>query len=304
MYHIYSENDEKNYEMAQKCSGMGDKVSALKYYLKAAEVGIVPAMTACGNLYLEGEDGIKQDIEKAVYWFKKAAEFNNVISMNNLGYIYEVQNNYALALHWYKKSAELGDITAMMNLSGIYKVHYKDKKAAKFWVNKAESCTDLNSVLELAYYYSEAYAIRNHFQKAIEFYEKAVGMGNTDSLNILGDLYFHIQNFEAAENCYYKASRLGYVDAMANLGFMLIYSGDFEKSYYWIKKAIKGGSSYAMQVMGDLYAEYKKYPRALRWYRKAAAAGEIESLQRIPKIKKLLRTEKADYKLKLRNLID
>ena len=304
MYHRYSENDKKNYEIAQDFSEMGDKVTALKYYLKAAEAGIVPAMTACGNLYFDGEHGIKQDVEKAVYWFKKAAEFNNVVAINNLGYIYETQNDYAPALDWYKRAAELGDVTAMMNLSGIYKVHYKNRKAAKFWVDKAESCTDLKSVLELANYYVEADAIRNHIQKAIEFFEKAVEMGDTDSLNQLGNLYFFNQNFEKAEECYFRASKLGYVDAMANLGLMITYSGNFDKAYYWIKKAINGGSTYALQVMGNLYTEHKQYPRALRWYRKAAAAGEFAALQEIRKIKKILRTEKADYKLKLRSLID
>ena len=304
MYHKYSEKATQNFEMAQEFSEMGNKILAFQHYLKAAEAGIVPAMTACGNFYLDGEDGIKQDIEKAVYWFKKAAALNNVTAMNNLGYIYEIQNEYALALHWYKKSAELGDITAMMNLSGVYKTYYKDRKSEKFWVNKAESCSDLDSVLDLAHYYVEAGAIRNHIQKAIEFFEKAIEMGDTDSLNELGDLYFYIQNFEAAESCYARAAKLGDVNAMANFGFMMIYSDDFETAYYWIKKAIKGGSSYALQLMGDLYAEYKQYPRALRWYRKAAIAGESDSLKEIRKTKKLLRTEKADYKLRLRNLID
>ena len=139
MYHIYSEEDRQNYENAKIASENGERTKAFKYYLKAAEAGIVPAMTACGNMYLDGK-GTKKDLQKALEWFQKAAEFNNVTAINNIGYIHETQENYKEALKWYKRAAELNDAVAMMNLAGLYFMGWgtrKNEKLGQHWIDKA-----------------------------------------------------------------------------------------------------------------------------------------------------------------------
>ncbi len=306
MYHVYSEEDKQNYEKAQIASENGDKVKALKYYLKAAEAGIVPAMVACGNMYLEGEGCVKPNISKSMEWFKKAAEFENYTAMNNLGYIYEILEDYEEAFKWYEKSAKLDNVTAMMNLAGFYLNGLgtrKNKRMAKFWTDKAESFTDLKSIKEIAYYYSEAEAIEDHIEKAIEFYKKAVAMGDVDSMDELAHLYFEIEEYDLAEKLFFDAAWAGNTDAMTCLG--IIWTNDYEdfdKAHYWLSKAVKGGNIYALKMMGDLYAKFKQYPKALRWYRKATHAGEFDAFEDIRKIKKLIQTSKTSYKLCLRKI--
>ena len=295
------QTDEQNLQAAEAAADMGDNKTALKYYLLAAEAGIVTAMTACGNLYLDGGE-IKQDIQQALEWFKKAAEFGNVTAINNIGYVYELQGNYEESLKWYEKAANLNSVTAMMNLSGMYKHRFKNKKLAQFWLDKAESCTDLESVKTLAAYYWDADRIRNHKEKAIKFYEKAAKMCDVESLEILGELYFEIENFEAAEHYYFRAAKAGNVEAMVNFGILMTYSPDnFENAYFWLKQAIQRKSTIALKIMGDLFREYRQYPQALRWYRKALNAGEFVQND-IKQMKKLIKTYKADCKLKLRLL--
>ena len=302
MNNTYSEEGRKNYEKAQAFSDKGSKTTALKYYLKAAEAGIVPAMVACGNLYLDGKDGIKKNVSKAMEWFQKAASAGNLTAMNNIGYVYETLENYEESLNWYKKAADLGNITAMMNLAGVYENNFNDKKSARQWIKKAESCKDLYSIKELAHYYSEADAIKNNIQKAIKFYEKAAKMGDVDSLSELGDLYFYIDEFDAAEHYYFEAAKMGDAYAMTNLGIILTNDyEDFEKAHFWLKKAVEGGNIYAVRMMGDLYAKFKQYHKALRWYRKSVALGE-DAREDIHKVKKLLKTSKVNYKLRVRTL--
>lgn len=301
MYIRYLKDAEGNYRLAQNASAKGDKATALKYYLKAAEGGIVPAMTACGNLYLDSEFEIERDIESALKWFKRAAESNDITAINNVGYIHEVQENYDEALIWYEKAANLGNVTAMMNLAGIYRKHFKKRKLAQQWIDKAESCTDLESVKELACYYSEADAIKNHKEKAIKFYKKAADMGDEEAFNELGDLYLSIDEYDAAEHFYFEGAKIGNVAAMINFGTMMTYSpGNFEHAKFWLTRAMQHGNIYAVKLLGDLYKEYKEFPKALRWYRKAYNYGE-NTQQEIREVKKLLKISKSDYKLKLQN---
>ncbi|MBQ7706067.1 MAG: sel1 repeat family protein [Selenomonadaceae bacterium] len=299
MYQNESDEGKQNYEKAHAADRRGEKAKSFKYYLKAAEAGIVPAMVACGNFFLEGEY-TKQDISKAMYWFTKAAENGNLVATNNIGYIYETDENYTEAFNWYKKAAEMGDIVAMMNLAGFYEEGLgtrKSKKFAKQWRDKAESSTDLKSVKNLAGYYQDTGVAL----KAVEFYQKAIQMGDTESFGDLGDLYFDIEDYEDAEKCYIDGAKVGDINSMLGLGIMLTYApGCFDDAKIWLSRAADGGSTYALRMMGDLYFEYKKYPQALRWYRKAVIAGEIGAREEIPKVKKILQNSKPNYKLKLR----
>lgn len=299
---MFIDTDNQNFIIARRYVRVGNDLTALEYYTKAAEEGYLPAMVACGQYYLYGGKNIPIDLEKAKFWFQQASELNNFMSINILGHIYEDQNNFELALQWYKRGAELGDVTAMMNLAGVYRFHYKDLKSANFWVKKAESCTGISAFVALAEYYAEATGIRNHVQKSIYFYEKAVELGNSYSLNALGNMYLRVNDLKAAKNCFERSAKIGFIEGMANYGFMLIFSGDFENAYYWLKRAVKGGSFFAMRIMGDINTMRRQFPRALRWYRKALSAGDPDAPEDIRKIKRMLKFEKADYKLRARRL--
>ena len=261
---MYRKNyNDKNYITAEEYFLKGDKVKALEYYQKAAESGIVPAMTACGEIEIE------QNVENALKWFNRAAEFN--------------------------------DVTAMVKLAEIYQNHFKKRNLAQKWLDKAETLTDLNSVKELAFYYAETGAIKNHTAKAIELYKKAVDMGDKDSLNELGDLYLSIEKYGAAEHYYLEGAKAGDVRAMLNFGTMMTYlPGNFNAAKFWLTTALQHGNIYAFKLLGDLYKEYQNYPKALRWYRKAYKYGE-DTQQEIREIKQLFKVSKIDYKLKLRS---
>ena len=297
--------DRRNINLADKALKRQDRVTALKYYLKAAENGNDDAMVDCGRIYFEGIFGVEQDTEKAVEWFKKAGELGNSAALNNIGYIYNTNGNHKAAISWYEKAANLGDVVAMLNLSNTYLRDLNNKSKAREWLKKAESLTDTYSIRKVADYYFQEDVIKTHVDKAVSLYKKAIKLGDTQAYKELGDLFFQIDEYEDAHFYYQKGAAAGNVDCMVNLGMMLLCAPDcFAPSYYWLTKAVKMGDTYAMKVLCDLYEMYGNYAKALRWCRKAALAGEREAIDFLPTIKKRLKKHKSDYKLRLRNLAD
>lgn len=75
---------------------------------KLAEDGDADSQYRLATRYESGH-GEKQDYEKALYWFRKAAENGNVMAMKSLAHIYEkgldgVQADPKIAEHWAEKA--------------------------------------------------------------------------------------------------------------------------------------------------------------------------------------------------------
>ena len=65
-----------------------------------------------GWMYANGE-GVEQDKEEAVKWYRKAAEQGNADAQNTLGVMYDkgegVEQDKEEAVKWFRKAAEQGD---------------------------------------------------------------------------------------------------------------------------------------------------------------------------------------------------
>src|SRR5688572_27581080 len=65
--------------------------------------------------YRNGE-GTEKNLEKAFYWYQKAAENGNIKAQYNLALSYEngegTEKNLEKAFYWYQKAAESGHINA------------------------------------------------------------------------------------------------------------------------------------------------------------------------------------------------
>jgi TPR repeat protein len=105
-------NEEAQYRMAIMAqNGLGmveNPLMAYKYMRAAAEAGLGLAKHGLGFMYLEGEC-VDQDTGKAIEWFKKAAEEDELIgSMTTLGMIYfegrGVDKDEELGRQWYRKA--------------------------------------------------------------------------------------------------------------------------------------------------------------------------------------------------------
>ena len=74
-------------------------------------------------MWYNSGQGVEQSYTEAVKWYRKAAEQNNPIAQNNLGWCYEngygVSKNIAEAIQWYKKAVMRGNKLAESNLARL-----------------------------------------------------------------------------------------------------------------------------------------------------------------------------------------
>jgi len=118
---------EQGYAEAQNNLGMmyyfGDGVpqdyqEAVKWYRKAAEQGQAEAQYNLGVLYDQGK-GVPQDSQEAVKWYRRAAEQGYAGAQGALGYMYAegkgVPKDYVLAYKWVNLAAAQGHKNASNN---------------------------------------------------------------------------------------------------------------------------------------------------------------------------------------------
>ncbi len=96
---------------------------AAKWYDRAADGGIVPAMFRLGTLYEKGLGG-KKDVDAARRYYIRAAEGGNAKAMHNLAVLDADGGNkgpnYKSAAQWFRKAADHGVADSQFNLGILY----------------------------------------------------------------------------------------------------------------------------------------------------------------------------------------
>lgn len=96
---------------------------ASKWYDRAADGGIVPAMFRLGTLYEKGLGG-KKDVDAARRYYIRAAERGNAKAMHNLAVLDADGGNkgpnYKSAALWFRKAADHGVADSQFNLGILY----------------------------------------------------------------------------------------------------------------------------------------------------------------------------------------
>ncbi|MDR3293678.1 MAG: hypothetical protein LBT20_06215 [Clostridiales bacterium] len=165
---------------------------AYQIALKKAESGDAEAQLIVGVMNERG-DGVPQNPEEAVKWYRRSATQGNADAQNTLGYAYEtgrgVPQDYTEAAKWYEKAADQGNANGLYNLGNSY---YKGK------------------------------GVKKDSGKAAELFGKAGAAGHSGAQNNLGRLY-EIgdgvpQNNEQSEKWYSYAEAQGNVYAVKRLG--------------------------------------------------------------------------------------
>ncbi|MGO9359941.1 MAG: hypothetical protein ACLP1D_20130 [Xanthobacteraceae bacterium] len=115
------------FEVAARFSdGRGVPVNydeAAKWFDRAADGGIVPAMFRLGTMYEKGLGG-KKDVDAARRYYIRAAERGNAKAMHNLAVLDADGGskgpNYKSAAQWFQKAAEHGVADSQFNLGILY----------------------------------------------------------------------------------------------------------------------------------------------------------------------------------------
>ncbi|GBC03724.1 hypothetical protein RclHR1_05290012 [Rhizophagus clarus] len=241
--------------------GIGIEVNKTKafelYNIVVAEKEDKDAQNNLGHLYMKGEVP-ERDSKKAVYWFQKAVENENIIAYDNLAICYElgigVDKDKTKAFEFYEKSAEKGYVNAKFHLGYCYVngIGTKINKIKGFELYNEATEKGNNNLLDqykLTCENKEETIIKD-LNEVNYWYQKSAEYDNKLALYKLGEIYElgkGVNKNEVRAFDYYKqASERGCVYGKYKIGNYFfngaIVDTNKEKAYNLYKEAAKGGN--------------------------------------------------------------
>ncbi len=258
----------------------------------------------------DGDDESIRDYEKAITWYRKAAEKGNARAQNVMGNRYYngkcVEQNYVEAVKWYRKAAAQGWVFAQFTLGVCYEKGMgvgQDFAKAVDWYTKAAEQGDAGAQNNLGNCYLNGRGVAQNMGEAFNWYTKAAENGDEVAQYNLGWCYREGTGVETdyakAIEWYTKAAEQGYTNAQCVLG--LYYddvseeswgpSGDFAKAEEWYLKAANQGAIDGQYRLGWLYNCYSglrmgrvvvdNMNKAIKWLTKAANQGEADAMENL-----------------------
>lgn len=132
---------------------MTNPVLAIDYYEQAFESGIPCAAKSLGGLYERGDDGVPIDHAKAIDWYKRGADEQDVMACFLHGRLAldesSSEYNPAVGLYWLQWAAMSGEVFASERLADFYRYNFDtppdpEGRLYCFWrdmaVNQGSSC--------------------------------------------------------------------------------------------------------------------------------------------------------------------
>ena len=222
------------------------------YYIDKAKNGNKIAQYNIGYFYYYGEGGVSRDYEKAVSWYRKAANQGLAEAQAALGQVYSeghgVTKDYSMAAYWYSKAVEQGNAVAQNNLGVLYSKGQgvpKDKyKAAELYLKAADKGDEV-AQYNIAGCYADGKGVAKSEYNAFRYYQKSAEQGYASAQYKLGRCYDFGEgvtedNYQAVK-WYQKAAEKGVMRAQNSLG-LAYYEGtgiakDYDRSVHWLRKA-------------------------------------------------------------------
>ncbi len=187
-------------------------------------------MALMGVLYSRGF-GVEVDAERAVEWFRKAAEQGHANAQYNLGVMYEeglgVVEDDAQAAGWYRRAAANGDAHAQYALAGLYaegRGLEKDEAQAAVWHRKVAEHGDMRAQYLLGQIYLWGLGVDEDRAEAARWFRRSAEQGHLPAQLDLGVMYARgigvAQDYEQAATWFRQAAEQGDASAQIYLGAM------------------------------------------------------------------------------------
>jgi len=276
------------------------------YYI--GKGGIVPDFMAAskwvkGTIYYD-EKGIKQDINEAGKWVKKAADQGDSDAQYLLGNMYYdgqgAPQDFKEAREWIGKAADQGNADAHYFLGWMHywgKGTKQDFKEAIKWHKKAAELGHIYSQLALANMYFDGKGVQQDKEEAVKWYKKVaeLGVGGKQSIQIfttssqykLGSLYYRgegiSQSYKEAAKWYKIAAEKGDASAQYELGWLYYIGGgvvqDKKKAVKWYRKAAEQGDDKSILALGILHATVGDDKKIEQWLELAVTEDITKTIE-------------------------
>ncbi len=241
---------------------------------------------------------VEQDMEKALYWYKRAAEKGETYAACVLGEIYsegvETKLDYKEAVKWYTLGLGKGNGTAENNLANMYLVGQgvpKDyAKATELYtqaMDRGVKNTAEHNMAELKLYAPPPF--RNH-KEAVPVIVNAAKNGDTYSQVLLGEMYETgrgvKRDYKEAAKWYASAIEDGRAEAMVALGEMYRTGRgvpvDYPQAKSYFERAVEYHNAWGYRGLGKLYCLGQGVPRdetqGMNYYLQGAENGDQEAM--------------------------
>ena len=271
-----------------------DGRTALEQLLKAADMGESKAMTALGNMYLDGDsEGVSKDVAKGIEFLNKAVDAGDTTAMLSLADWYREGNDYQVAFDIVKKAADAGDSVGMLAVGIMYgngEGVPEDKHKAMEWYRKAADAGNEVAMRGIGFMYDNGEGVPENKHKAMEWYQKAADAGNTTAMRNIGYVYRFgngvREDKQKAFEWYQKAADAGDADAMNIVGLMYDIGEGVNKNTHqaaqWYEKAIREGNlPVAMYNLALLRYDDKQYcdpSKIMKLMETAADSGYVDAM--------------------------
>jgi TPR repeat protein len=263
---------------------------------KAAQDDPSVAARILGEAYLRGMLTPAPDPDKAVFWWKRAADAGDVLSLLLIARFYEGQFGFPElkdikeSLANYAKAAGLGNAGAMAALgsrllSGDEK--NRDEKKGREWLKKAIAAKEYSAYLALGDYEEN---VKKDLKAALAEYERGKDAGQIDCMLRAADFYLEGKGVEKDEdrgkNLLVKAAEAGNPVANLRVAAALLSAekpapADLMAGYGHLLAASNGGLSQAQNELGLLYLSGKlglaDGPAGVAWLTRAAQGGNAQA---------------------------
>ncbi len=252
--HIYPNRERSNlYELAYPELASASSIDLRNIIIKANE-GEPNDQFHLGVMYENG-DGVPEDFNEAIKWYRSAAEQGEARAQFHLGLMCYYKNkdvDYKEAFKWFAKAADQGHMGAQFILGEMYTHGYgvpKDYNESIKWYRKAAEQGHSNAPFALG----TLYYLTENYKEAVKWFTKAAEQGNAIAQFNLGGMYYKgvgvIEDYKEAVKWFTKAAEQDFADAQLKLGFMY-YEGegvikDYVEAYKWALIAGMNGADVA-----------------------------------------------------------
>lgn len=254
-----------------------DKREALRLYKMAVEDPNIindyksSAQFQIGRLYQEG-DGIKQDFNKALYWYKQSAQNGSVDAQFCLGECYRLglgtSQDYKEALKWYKKAAEQDYILAIINIGVCLQYGQgceKNLEQAVQYYKKAADLGDAIAQYNLGLCYQIGEGVDQNNKMAFYYINQSANGGDETAMLALGDMYANGIGCELdkdkAAMCYQTVAANGNTLALNKLNELLYLPSVDSKIP--VNPLLPDSKTFAVIIANENYNEITAVPFAI-----------------------------------------
>lgn len=233
--------------------------------------GSINAAIFLGDMYATGLTGIRNN-QKALEYYSQPVEAENLYALTAAAEINETLHNYDKATELYNKAASLGDKKAA-------KASKKAQDTAKYVKSADSGDPEAQYQAGLAYKKSSDNA---DLQRAFDLISKSANQEYAQAQFTLGEMYekgdFVRQDYDQAIKWYEKAASHNILQANTCLGDIYYnVKRDYVKAREYFVAPAKKGDPKAEYYIGLMFERGQvttmSYGQAIEWYNKAAEQG-------------------------------